>query len=312
MFQISVTTNVGDRASTLFWSDRWLQGKSIPELAPDLMPFVKRQGWQRCSVRDALHQHAWIINVIGGLSVQATWQLLQLCDALDQVVIQLDHADEHVWLPNASGIFSTKSAYERFMVGGVNFEPHKQLWHLWAPLKAKFFLWLVLWNRCWTSDHLQKRGLPHPDSCPLCDQADEDINHLVLSCVFSREVWFLILSCIGLGHLAPSGEHERFQHWWRQASRGLGKDLRMAFNTMVILVAWEIWKHRNRVVFDEERPHVQSLIGVNKDEAHAWAPGSLGNSCRSINRCGNRLLKQNRRKCNTKPLYVSDPSLIPS
>ena len=55
MFHASVSVQIGDGKGTLFWSDRWLQGKSIQELAPCLFNAVgsrvvaKRtvaQGWQ--------------------------------------------------------------------------------------------------------------------------------------------------------------------------------------------------------------------------------------------------------------------------
>ncbi|GJM95162.1 hypothetical protein PR202_ga11870 [Eleusine coracana subsp. coracana] len=77
--------------------------------ALDLMPFVQRRGWRRHTVRDALHNHSWINDVIGGLPVSATWQLLQLCDALDEVIIQEGQPDEHKWLSAASGKFFTRS-----------------------------------------------------------------------------------------------------------------------------------------------------------------------------------------------------------
>jgi hypothetical protein len=38
-------------------------------------------------------------------------------------------------------------------------------------LKCKLFLWLAIRDRVWTTDRLQKRGLPHTDVCHLCDQA---------------------------------------------------------------------------------------------------------------------------------------------
>lgn len=44
-----------------------------------------------------------------------------------------------------------------------------------GPLpNAIFFQWLAAFKRCWTADQLQKRGLIHPESCPLCDQEPED------------------------------------------------------------------------------------------------------------------------------------------
>jgi hypothetical protein len=47
-------------------------------------------------------------------------------------------------------------------------------------------------------DRLAKRGLPHPPKCPLCDQEEEDIEHLLTTCVFSRDFWFQVLAPLGL------------------------------------------------------------------------------------------------------------------
>ncbi|GJN07848.1 hypothetical protein PR202_ga25716 [Eleusine coracana subsp. coracana] len=40
---------------------------------------------------------------------------------------------------------------------------------------------------------------------------------------------------------------------------------------MIILVAWEIWKHRNRCVFDDAQPNMQALLQEIKYEARLWA-----------------------------------------
>jgi hypothetical protein len=37
------------------------------------------------------------------------------------------------------------------------------------------------------ADQLAKRGLPHPVACPFSDQANEMIQHVPISCVFSRQ-----------------------------------------------------------------------------------------------------------------------------
>jgi hypothetical protein len=73
-------------------------------------------------------------------------------------------------------------------MGTIKFGPWRRIWKSWAPLKCKFFVWLVVKSRCWTSDRLAKRGLPHPTACPLCDQAEETIQHVMISCVFVWEV----------------------------------------------------------------------------------------------------------------------------
>jgi hypothetical protein len=48
--------------------------------------------------------------------------------------------------------------------------------------------------RLWTADRLLKRGMDHPEKCPLCDQEQETCDHLLIGCVFAREFWFKLLS----------------------------------------------------------------------------------------------------------------------
>ncbi|PUZ70370.1 hypothetical protein GQ55_2G224400 [Panicum hallii var. hallii] len=42
------------------------------------------------------------------------------------------------------------------------------------------------------------------------------------------------------------------------------------FNSLIILVAWEIWKHRNLCVFEGVRPCVQSVVVAVFEEGSAW------------------------------------------
>jgi hypothetical protein len=49
----------------------------------------------------------------------------------------------------------------------------------WAPRKCKCFMWLVAHGRCWTADRLARQGLSHPEHCPLCEQEEETISHLL-------------------------------------------------------------------------------------------------------------------------------------
>jgi hypothetical protein len=55
-----------------------------------------------------------------------------------------------------------------------------------------------------TADCLQKRGLPHLAHCPLCDQEDKMVQHILTTCVFARQFWFNILQPLKLSSLVPS------------------------------------------------------------------------------------------------------------
>jgi hypothetical protein len=58
--------------------------------------------------------------------------------------------------------------------------------------------------------------------CALCDQNLECIDHLLLCCAFSREVWFLILQHFGWQMLAPM-QDEGMVKWWLRMRRRLPK-----------------------------------------------------------------------------------------
>jgi len=157
-----------------------------------------------------------------------------------------------------------------FFAGSITFEPWKRLWKSLAPSKCKTFVWLAIRNRCWTADRLEKRGLPHPDRCPLCDQEEENVQHILTSCVFARQFWFEVLQPLNLSHLTPSRSIDSFADWWRRSWKKLQKQHRKGFNSLCILGAWILWKHRNACVFDGMTPNLLRALQDFKDESLLW------------------------------------------
>ena len=202
--------------------------------------------------------------------MQVLVEYLQLWNLIDNVELQHDTPDQHTWRLSNHGIYSSKSAYEAFFTGTIKFGPWRCIWKTWAPLKCKLFIWLAVKNRCWTADKLAKRGLPHPSACPLCDQAAETIQHILIRCVFSREVWTLIFQKLGLLALAPQPGSSSFIRWWCRFRKAVPKELRKGLNSLIILVAWEIWKHRNSCVFDNSRPSVEEVLKAVNVEGGLW------------------------------------------
>jgi hypothetical protein len=62
---------IGDGASTLFWTDRWIQGKFIVDLAPDLGVVVSRRLLKRRTVQEVLSSGSWVHDVRNNLSDRA-------------------------------------------------------------------------------------------------------------------------------------------------------------------------------------------------------------------------------------------------
>jgi hypothetical protein len=109
--------------------------------------------------------------------------------------------------------------------------------------KCLFFGWLVLLGRCWTLVVATPWSTEQWALC-LCSQEMERFDHLILTCIYSREFWYLILAKVGWSHIAPVAT-DTFVYWWLGAPKRVSKEHRKAFDSIVILVAWCLWVQRN-------------------------------------------------------------------
>ena len=196
-------------------------------------------------------------------------EYLLLWDQLDGVHLNQDTLDQHRWKLTQSGIYTSKSAYEALFVGSIKFIPWKRIWKSWAPLRCKFFVWLAIKQRLWTADRLARRGLQHPPACLFCDQAQETAPHLLLSCVFTRQIWTLVFSHLNLVVDVPVNS-STFSAWWGKVIRAAPNQWRKGLNSLIILVAWVIWKHRNSCVFEGVLPNSQVLLQAITNESTLW------------------------------------------
>jgi len=77
------------------------------------------------------------------------------------------------------------------------------------------------------ADRLAKRGLPHHPACPICDQAEETIQHILVSCVYTS--FFHKLS---MAALTPLIHATRFFRWWGNTIRNTPKEIRKGLNSL--------------------------------------------------------------------------------
>jgi hypothetical protein len=120
----------------------------------------------------------------------------------------------------------------------------RELWSSGAPLKYKLHMWLAMKDRLWTDDRLERRGLEHQQFCPLCCQEAETVEHLTLQCSHSRQVWFGLLNAVNLSQHTPTAD-ATIATWWLALSNAVPAKLRKELNSLVVLVARELWLERN-------------------------------------------------------------------
>jgi hypothetical protein len=179
-------------------------------------------------------------------------------------------SDKHIWRFSPTDQYSSKSAYDMLFLGSTSFGAFERVWESWAPSKCSFFLWLVMHNRCWTAGRLAKRGLPHPSACTLCDQEEETIQHLLISCVFARQFWYLLLRRSGLPNLSLDNALYSLDDWWSRVVEKIPRDLQSGFNSLVILGAWSLWRQHNDYVFNGRSPSLASALTLAGDELRMW------------------------------------------
>ena len=153
------------------------------------------------------------------------------------------------------------------------------IWKAKAPLRCRFFTWLAARDRCWTIDRLQRCLLPHPAVCPFCDQEPKNINHLTLGCVFARQIWAVIMNNWDKPDWIPISD-AKLVDWWTKLNPS--KQYRQEIWTVMILVTWTLWKHRNDIVFNGASPsrdYVLKQIDVNEQD---WRAANLLQITRSL------------------------------
>ena len=93
---------------------------------------------------------------------------------------------------------------------------------------------------------------------------------MFVSCVLARQFWYLLLQRVGLSALSPGMEDINFEAWWSRSAEVTPKDLRDGLNSLVVLGAWTIWRHRNDCVFNGAQPSIARLLTSASDEFNMW------------------------------------------
>jgi hypothetical protein len=107
-------------------------------------------------------------------------------------------------------------------------------------------------------------------NCNLCGQFVESIHHLLLGCVYSREVWARnLLRSIELLNLCPASD-AALAPWWLASRRSLSKERRRGFDSPVTLVWWNIWRERNNWVFNDAMKQAAELASWIGEGGGQW------------------------------------------
>ena len=158
--------------------------------------------------------------------------------------------DSLAWAFSKDGWFSIKSAY--LLARDLNplnpgLNSVSWVWKLEAPPKILFFLWLCLHNSIPTCDILGSRGLSLSPLCPICFEENEAIDHLLRRCRTAAELWVDLKFplCLVDSFNQPLVEWLAMNCKTDVSSNFLG----IPWSIIFIISIWQIWIHRNELVF---------------------------------------------------------------
>jgi hypothetical protein len=146
----------------------------------------------------------------------------------------------------------------------------KMVWKAWAPPKVKNHAWIAIQNRLWTADRLWKRGWENCSLCSLCKQTEETNDHLFVHCRFTKRIWGLVKSWMGLEEVQPAQwTNLTIEEWWSHLAEAASPN-RKGLSSLTLLIVWEIWKERNARAFRKKLSPTFVILEKIKCEARLW------------------------------------------
>jgi ribonuclease HI len=250
---------IGSGSMVKIWRDNWL-----PRAGHMKLTGMK----QRCRLK-------WVSQLIDPAT--NTWDeatvreycLPQDADAILQLKLPQRRTDDFVaWLPEASGLFTVRSAYRMGMQpkrtalsrGQCSTEPsgERSIWNLvWktpVPQKIRVFAWRLATDSLAVASSLHRRISRILPIFSVCGVEDEDAYHCMVRCTLARAlrdgmrvIWSL-----------PSEVEFRYtgNSWFLHLLDGASKDMRVK----LLFLFWRTWHHRNNVIHGDGKASIAASV----------------------------------------------------
>ena len=124
----------------------------------------------------------------------------------------------------------------------------------------QFFAWLLARQRLNCRANLRAKNLLEDAACEICGVEDEDCQHLILSCPFAKQAW----QALGMN----TAHGDVLKLWALPRPTSIPSK---HYDSFVLLICWNIWKHRNDVIFNTLPPSRRRLWDACKSEARDWS-----------------------------------------
>lgn len=248
---------VGDGSSILFWKDNWA-GDSLIQIMPSIAQFAR---FPDMSIREVSEASCLEDIFVIPISQTAAEELEDLRELVQSFTL-LNEPDQRVFCWGNKKYVVAK-VYKLAFLSVPAPPAFKLVWKSKVTPRIKFFAWLILLDRLNTKSMLARRNFNvQPNSwCVLCQERQEEtLSHLFFDCDFAKRCW------TKLGIIWTPGDdiHRKIINTRQLAGVPL-------FMEIILIAAWELWKIRNRMVFDGVAATFSRWLLNFKEEANLQA-----------------------------------------
>ncbi|CAL2253031.1 unnamed protein product [Prunus armeniaca] len=195
----------------------------------------------------------------------------------------VEESDRVVWPWSSDGLYSIKSGYhflrsrehnDSSMGQSSHMIPDlvwKLIWNLKTLPKIKLFCWRVLNKAVATRLELYKKHCASSPLCPICEQAEESIEHTLFLCPWTHTVWF----GSPLSYRVDSQGFTTSDVWFQNMSRDLPRGEKERILTILSFFLWEIWKTWCKVIFEGQKIDPLKVINNANKAAYEYQAATV-------------------------------------
>ncbi|XP_050212856.1 uncharacterized protein LOC126664492 [Mercurialis annua] len=274
-FKGELTAILGNGANIDFWQDKWAGNLTLSCTFPRLFSLAMDK---QVSVLETFNvdHNSFGIRWKRRLRVGDQQLLQQLQDQIVTFVPDVESRDHFCWNKKENytpaafrQLLQHSSSSVQFNISlssAANRRVTHQLprhlncsyfWDFRIPPKINFFLWLLMRDRISSKAALAHRGILHTENinCSYCS-LDETSLHIVMHCRYAWLTWNKLLHMCDVHTALPFNLLEFFSFWTSLSV----KRYRVLWQTIWFFCIWELWKARNKRVFQNLFVEVDQVI----------------------------------------------------
>ena len=267
-FQNAVLS-LGDGRRINFWKDVWCGEEALCSKYPSLFNLALNKEAKIADIWDRDSGGGnWAPTFLRPLNDWEIEEVARFFHSL-QEVFNCPSGEDRLLLKNDKGKgFSVKRMYKSLDPSPAIDFPYRLIWNPIVPPKIGGFAWEATWGKVLTIDQLKRRGMTLVNRCFMCEDDEENIDHLLIHCKTAKMLWNLFLSIFGIRWVFPKSVLHTFLAW---QGADEGKKRKRIWLAAPLCLFWTLWRARNRMVFENKGFNDQKIKANFVTNLWAWA-----------------------------------------